>query len=44
MFKVFIFSFLFNLCVVKCKFGICVSLIKVCDFVNDCGLGDNSDE
>lgn len=33
-----------NPCAVKCKSGTCVSSTKVCDFVNDCGSGDNSDE
>jgi len=33
-----------NPCAVKCRSGKCISSSSVCDFVNDCGVGDNSDE
>ena len=33
-----------NPCAVKCRSGKCIDSTKVCDFVSDCGVGDNSDE
>lgn len=33
-----------NPCAVKCRSGKCIDSTKVCDFVSDCGIGDNSDE
>ena len=33
-----------NAFAVKCKSGKCVSSTNVCDFVNNCGVGDNTDE
>ena len=33
-----------NPCARKCKNGACVDISKVCDFTNDCGVGDDSDE